>query len=225
MVDRSRSQKSPRDLKDVLDAERAGTPFLVFRDGEQRQSVVTLQVSERPIIIGRHPSSDLCIGWDPLVSSLHARLECTNGIWFLHDDGFSRNGSFVGNERVHGYRALRDGDELRFGRTSVRYRNPELRSASTAVLETSDIPLFLISPAQRRVLVSLCRPYKDRPSFARPATNQEIADELCLSLEAVKSHLKALYARSGLDGLPQSEKRMRLIEHALQTGVVSEHDL
>ena len=73
--------------------------------------------------------------------------------------------------------------------------------------------------------VALCRPYKDSPSFATPATNQQIADELVLSLDAVKSHMRALFARFGLDDLPQNEKRVRLVERALQTGTVSEHEL
>ena len=35
----------------------------------------------------------------------------------------------------------------------------------------------LLTPAQRRVLVALCRPFKDS-TYATPATNQQIADEL-----------------------------------------------
>ena len=46
-----------------------------------------------------------------------------------------------------------------------------------------------------------------------------------LSLDAVKSHMRALFARFGLDDLPQNEKRVRLVERALQTGTVSEHEL
>jgi DNA-binding NarL/FixJ family response regulator len=75
------------------------------------------------------------------------------------------------------------------------------------------------------VLISLCRPYKHRTGFERPSTNQEIADELFLSIEAVKSHLRALYEKTGLDALPQREKRVRLVEQALQGGLVSRHEL
>ena len=35
-----------------------------------------------------------------------------------------------------------------------------------------------VSPAQRRVLVALCRPFKEGAAFATPATNQQIAAEL-----------------------------------------------
>ena len=52
----------------------------------------------------------------------------------------------------------------------------------------------LLTPAQRRVLVALCRPFRDS-SYATPATNQQIADELVVSVDAVKSNLRALFER------------------------------
>ena len=67
--------------------------------------------------------------------------------------------------------------------------------------------------------------HKGRPALARPATNQEIADELFLSVEAVKSHLRVLFGKCGLESVPQSEKRVRLVEHALRTGLVADHEL
>jgi predicted ArsR family transcriptional regulator len=82
-----------------------------------------------------------------------------------------------------------------------------------------------VSEAQRKVLIALCRPYKASGAFAVPATNQDIAGELVLSVEAVKTHLRALFAKFGVEGLPQNQKRAKLIERAFQTGVVSERDL
>ena len=73
--------------------------------------------------------------------------------------------------------------------------------------------------------MALCRPYKRRSAFTTPASNREIADDLLLSVESVKSHLRALFAKFDLDELPQNEKRMRLVEHALQRGLVRERDL
>src|SRR4029078_12651835 len=57
------------------------------------------------------------------------------------------------------------------------------------------------------------------------ATNQDIASELFLSVEAVKTHLRALFAKFGVEDLPQNQQRARLIERASQTGLVSERDL
>ena len=62
--------------------------------------------------------------WDEEVSALHAQIEVVRDECTLVDDGLSRNGSFVNEERVHGRRHLRDGDTIRFGRTAVAYRRP-----------------------------------------------------------------------------------------------------
>jgi DNA-binding CsgD family transcriptional regulator len=82
-----------------------------------------------------------------------------------------------------------------------------------------------VSPAQKRVLIALCRPFKDSAAFATPATNQQIADELTLSVEAVKTHLRALFEKFGVTELPQNQKRVGLVERALQSGLVAERDL
>ena len=82
-----------------------------------------------------------------------------------------------------------------------------------------------LTPAQRTVLVALCRPYKDERPYATPSTNQQIADELSLSLDAVKTHLRTLFHKFGIDHLPQNQKRARLVEMALQHGLVSTRNL
>ena len=86
-------------------------------------------------------------------------------------------------------------------------------------------PVVPITPAQRRVLIALCRPYKGGASFATPATNPQIAEELFLSVAAVKSHLRSLTRAFGVDELPQQEKRQKLVALALQLGVVRDRDL
>src|SRR6185312_16148942 len=99
------------------------------------------------------------------------QIETIRGECTLLDDGLSRNGSFVGEERVEGRRRLRDGDTLRFGRTAVLYRRPG-ESAPEATVVASEVPAAAtISPAQRRVLLALCRPFKEGAEFATPATN------------------------------------------------------
>ena len=82
-----------------------------------------------------------------------------------------------------------------------------------------------VSPAQKRVLVALCRPFKDGAAFATPATNGQIADELHLSIDAVKTHLRALFEKFGVEDAPQNRKRVALVERALQSGLVTERDL
>ena len=81
-----------------------------------------------------------------------------------------------------------------------------------------------ISTTQRRVLVALCRPYKDR-GFASPASDQQIAEELFLSVGEVQTHLAVLYAKLGIEKRPQNETRVRLVERAFSAGLISDRDL
>jgi len=41
----------------------------------------------------------------------------------------------------------------------------------------------------------------------------------------VRTHLKILYAKLGVQDLPQGETRVRLVERAFSSGLVSERDL
>jgi pSer/pThr/pTyr-binding forkhead associated (FHA) protein len=175
--------------------------------------------------IGRAAEADIRMAWDTEVSRLHALLERVAGSWTIVDEGMSRNGSFVNHERLLGRRRLSDGDSLRFGDTTVVYRSPlDSDSSVTAVSERAGLAAG-VTESQRRVLIALCRPFKDAAAFASPATNQEIADELFLSIGAVKTNLRALFTRFGIEELPQNQKRLRLVEIGFQTGLVAEHDL
>ena len=221
------NRTSAPELKAQIEAERAGLPFLVFRQGgDGEQAIVTVEPGGGEVWIGRGDSVDVRLGWDGEVSALHAQVEVVRGECTLVDDGLSRNGSFVNEERVRGRRLLRDGDTLRFGRTTVLYRRPGAGSAPEETALASEAPAAAsISPAQRRVLLALCRPYKDGASFATPATNQEIGAELHLSVDAVKTHMRALFEKLEVGDLPQNQKRVALAERALNSGIVNQRDL
>jgi DNA-binding NarL/FixJ family response regulator len=75
------------------------------------------------------------------------------------------------------------------------------------------------------VLVALCRPFRDGGAFASPASNQQIAEELCVSTEAVKTQIRALFQRLAVEDLPQNRKRVRLVELAFHHGLVAPQDL
>ncbi|HEY3020030.1 MAG TPA: FHA domain-containing protein [Solirubrobacteraceae bacterium] len=213
------------DVKAELEAERAGHPFLLYRDGDGGQQLHVLEDSASPITVGRRSGSDLSLPWDTEVSRLHAQLERVGEDWTVVDDGLSRNGTFVNGERVLGRRRLCAGDALRFGDTTVFFRDPVAsQSQMTAIGHELPGPAAL-TDAQRRVLVELCRPVADPRGHGAPATNLEIAGELFLSVDAVKTHLRALYAKFGLEQLPQNQKRMRLVKLAFDTGAVSEREL
>jgi pSer/pThr/pTyr-binding forkhead associated (FHA) protein len=218
-------QTSAPELKAQIEAERAGRPFLVFRDGGGAQRIVVVEDGASELWVGRGEAAGLRLDWDEEVSALHAQIEVVGGECTLLDDGLSRNGSFVAEERVHGRRRLRDGDTLRFGRTTVLFRRPGEGAPEATAIATEVTAAAAISPAQRRILLALCRPFKDGTAFATPPTNQAIAAELHLSVDAVKTHMRALFEKLGVGDLPQNQKRVALIERALQSGVVAPRDL
>ncbi len=214
----------PVDLKRRLEAEREGAPFMFFRDGDGKQRIITLDPVRDYLTVGRDDECDVCVDWDDKASSLHARLERNGGFWTVYDGGFSRNGTFLNGERLHGHRVLNDGDLLRFGTTEMCFRDTAPKRSRTAVLGTN-LASPALSAAQRKVLVALSRPYKNQAAFAKPASNRQIACELFLSVESVKSHLRVLFAKFDLDNLPQNEKRVRLVERAFQHGCVRNGEL
>jgi hypothetical protein len=214
---------TPSELQTLLRATRKGAPFVFLRDGDGALRLVELDGAG--MVIGRAPGSELEIAWDPRVSGVHARVEQHGRQWVIEDDGLSRNGTFVNGERLRGQRTLRDGDLVQVGHTVIALRDPQPGPRVPATLAVPTVPAPHVSEAQRRVLLALCRPFRDGERFATPATNQEIANELTLSLDAVKSHMRALFARFGLEDLPPNEKRTRLVERALAGGVVRGEDL
>jgi FHA domain/Bacterial regulatory proteins, luxR family len=217
--------QSPGELKAVIEAERGGTPFVVYRDAPGQQQILTLGEDLTRVTVGRGLASDICLDWDTEVSRLHSELERVGGDWTVSDDGLSRNGTYVNGERIVGKRLLRDGDIVRFGRTAATYRQP-LVSAITETEVASDVlDRASLSAAQRRVLVALCRPFKETSGYVTPATNQQIADELFLSVDAIKTHLRALFGKFGIEDLPQNQKRVRLVELALKSGVLTLREL
>lgn len=215
---------SPVELNDRLAAERAGKAFLVYRDHRSAQQIVPLTEEARPATIGR-VESDICLAWDEHVSSLHAELRRVGNHWLVVDDGLSLNGTYVNGDRVRGRRRLRDGDQLAVGQTMLVFRDPASRPTPSTVARLGAGSAPELSPAQRRVLVALCRPFKSGSAFARPATNQQIAAELYLSVDAVKKHLRTLFEKFGVSHLPQNEKRARLVERAFAGGFISEQEL
>jgi len=216
---------SAAELKQQVEAEREGRPFLVYRNSEGEQRIAPVAPDASELWLGRSPSADIHLEWDGEVSALHAQLEVIRDECTLVDEGLSTNGSFVNGERVRGRRMLRDGDIVRLGQTSVLYRTPGAEGMESTVVSADALTAAGVSPAQRRVLVALCRPYKDGAAFATPATNQQIAEELFLSVDAVKTHMRALFERFGVEELPQNRKRVALVERALQSGLIREQDL
>jgi FHA domain-containing protein len=213
------------ELKAQIEAERGGRPFLAYRDADGERHLLVIDPDASELWIGRSPSADVQLTWDDEVSSLHAQIEVIRDECTLVDEGLSRNGSFVNNERVAGRRHLRDGDILRFGQTMALFRAPGAAGGESTVVASDALAAAQVSPAQRRVLVALCRPFKDGAAFATPPTNQQLAEELHLSVDAVKTHMRALFEKFDVQALPQNRKRLAVVERALQTGLVTQREL
>jgi len=215
----SPSARSGGEVKARLDAERLGRPFLVMRDGAGGQHIVGLD-APGTLTIGRSDQADVTVGWDGEVSRLHAQLESSAGEWLIADDGLSRNGTFVNGQRVAGRRRLADGDVIRVGATVMLFRSPRAVAAPT-VRGSVGVTIEQLNETQRKVLVALCRPYAGAQHLAAPASNQQISEELFLSLDAVKANLRTMYQLFGVARLPQNQKRAQLAERAITWGLVA----
>jgi pSer/pThr/pTyr-binding forkhead associated (FHA) protein len=175
------------------------------------------------LTIGRSPRNDVALRWDGEVSRLHAEIVQIGDAWLLTDDQLSHNGTYVNGDRVRTRRMLRSGDVITAGDTQLAFVAPAADSVS-ATATAGELRIAAdVTPAQRRVLVALCRPVLD----GRPvASNREIAEALVIAVDTVKGALSQLFQRFGIgDDVPQNQKRALLARRALQTGVVRTEDL
>jgi DNA-binding SARP family transcriptional activator len=211
----------PSELAALLETERRGARFVAYKDGDGRLCLFLLDELERATI-GRLEHNQLALGWDAEVSRTHAQLELVGGEWMLLDDGLSRNGSFVNDERVPGRRRLADGDVLRLGRTTLVFRAPRIAVESTAVADAPALPprarmdfrilgplevvdgdrALSLSGRKQRALLALLLTYANET-----VSTDRIADELwaerqpASAAESVRVHIfrlrKALAAGAG----------------------------
>jgi hypothetical protein len=195
---------------------------VVLRDGAERQHLLELDLPR--LTIGRGPSNDIALTWDDRASRLHAELEFLGGEWVIVDDGLSTNGTWVGEERVVGRRRLYDGDVIRVGDTLIAFCAPGSQNARTNLAENAGSAVQ-ITPGQRRVLVALCRPVVSDGAGGVPLSNRQVAEELCVSVDAVKTQIRALIASFGIEDVPASQKRSTLVDRAFRLGIVTARDL
>ncbi|MDQ6819226.1 MAG: FHA domain-containing protein [Actinomycetota bacterium] len=211
--------RTARELSERLVAERAGVPFLLYRDEEDCQRIFALEADRSRLTLGRDRANDIALWWDPEVSRAHAELERVAGEWAVADDGLSRNGTFVNGRVVHGRRRLAGGDSLRLGGTVLLFSGSiEGTQGMTVAARETPVPDEL-TPTQRRILAALCQPLVRAGGMTAPASNKEIADAVHLSIEGVKSQLRTLFDRFAVADLPQNRKRLELAERALRAGL------
>ncbi|CAA9526223.1 MAG: hypothetical protein AVDCRST_MAG67-3695 [uncultured Solirubrobacteraceae bacterium] len=216
----------PVTLQAILRAEATKLPFLVVSPASEGQRIVILEAVDEALWIGRSPDCHIPLEGDRLASRTHAGLVRTGGDWAIADDGLSLNGTFVGADRVVGRRRLQDGDVVSVGESTLGFRAARTGAVANKTVAGDRLPARPdVTPAQQRVLVALCRPLLGDPPGSLPASNRQIAEELCLSEDAVRTHLKALFERARVGAVAQGAKRVRLAEVALATGLVARHDV
>jgi predicted component of type VI protein secretion system len=199
-------------------------PVVVYREDTGAQRFVPLE-GKATLTIGRGSGCDVRLPWDDRVSRVHAALERVGSDWTLVDDGLSRNGTFLNGDRLTGRRRLRDGDTFVLGSTSFRFRDTSRGATQLTKVGEQLVTSASLSPTQRQIVTALCRPYKHDDPYATPASNQQIADELFLSVDAVKTHLRLLFQKFQIEDLPQNQKRVKLVERVLGLGLISRRDL
>jgi pSer/pThr/pTyr-binding forkhead associated (FHA) protein len=214
-------RRTPAELKALIEAQRAGAAFLEYRDDVEALRIVPLDPARDRLSIGRLAACEVALTWDAEVSRAHALLEQVGGAWTVEDRG-SSNGTLVNASRINGPHVLRDGDVVRVGRTQLIFHaagDDDLRRTTPALDRVAPSP----TDSQRKVLIELCRPALERGGGA--ASNREIAAALYVSVETVKTHMRALFDAFEVGDVPQYHKRTELVRRALETGLVSVHDL
>jgi class 3 adenylate cyclase len=117
----------------VSNADQSSLRYL-DESGEER--VLVLE-GVGPLTLGRGADVDVSLSWDRSVSLVHAELIRAAGQWLIGDEGISRNGTFVNNQRIGGRRRLRDGDVVRVGNTTLSFvAAPRPRRDTTTVAES-----------------------------------------------------------------------------------------
>jgi pSer/pThr/pTyr-binding forkhead associated (FHA) protein len=213
--------RTPAELKAVIEAQRTGAAFLEYRDGDGALRIVSLGPAQERLSIGRLAACEVALPWDSEVSRAHALLEQVGGAWTVEDRG-SSNGTLVNAVRLNRPHVLHDGDVVRVGRTQLVFHaggDDDLRRTTPALDRVAPSP----TDSQRKVLVELCRPALERGGGA--ASNREIAEALFVSVETVKTHMRALFDAFDVGDVPQYHKRTELVRRALESGLVTGHDL
>jgi hypothetical protein len=212
--------QSPEELEERRAAEERGAPFLVYRDGDGRQQIVTLDERAGPVTVGRRSEADVSLPWDGEVSRLHAELSFRAGEWTIADDGWSQNGTWVNGLRLAARRRLADGDLVAIGRTAIAYCNPRpLKAGATMVPgELAATPRF--SEQQQRILRALCAPLLGEGDGFEPASDLEVADVTGVDVDVVITELDLLGRMFGIEDMPRPERRAEIALLAVRSGLI-----
>ena len=210
------------DLKARIEAERTGQAFVYYKDADACQQILLLDPDVDRVSIGRRGDQDIVLQWDKQVSRAHALLEKLGGDWTLIDE-LSQNGSYVNGDKIHKRQRLGHKDVMCFGTTRITFQDRASTEQIDSTARAAEETWAPMTARDRDVLRALCRPLID-DSDSLPASNEDIAAEVSLSVDSVKSRLRTQYERYGLVDRRQGEKRTRLARLLLSNGTFKPHD-
>jgi predicted component of type VI protein secretion system len=210
-------------LQLLVALERLGLPLLSRTRADGHVEAFVLESADDRLTIGRAADCDVILDDDAGVSRTHLELVRLGDGWVVEDRGLSRNGTWVDGERLDGRRRLADAQRVRVGHTVLEYRAAGSGPVADVTVTVTGQAAPSITAAQRAVLVAFVRPILS--GSAAPAGNADIAAALVISPETVKSHLKDLYERFGLEDVAPAAKRAELAAQAVRLGVVGRADL
>jgi DNA-binding CsgD family transcriptional regulator len=191
-----RDELEPKTERERWEAEqfaRQHPAYLTYRDG----SGVLMRhplTGDGDVVVGTAAECAIAIGWDRYMSRRHFVLRPVGGRWQLHD--VSTNGTKVNGQAVRMHNLLPadriDVGErvgLRFSASDAGPRTPFLRP------RTGSNPL---TPREQAVLQALAM-HSGRGPASPTASNEEIARQLGIHVETVRSHLKHIRAKLDIE--------------------------
>ena len=107
--------------------------YLAVEEKSIRKSIYPISGA---VTIGRGMDNTVVVS-DPTVSRSHAKIEYTEGIWFLEDTG-SANGIFVDDNRVKGA-VLEPGKTYRIGKAALTFIQRDTFTRNEHFLKTAEI--------------------------------------------------------------------------------------
>jgi len=216
---------------EMVDAAREyGEAYLARCNVRGEQQRWPLPPEGSAVTIGRAPAAEVCLSEDGQVSQVHAVLERVGypetwrdyrALRIAGDDALGNFQRALTFEQRRDY--LRARDKIRIGESVLTFCVPPQTMThlnQQTVARALHPAVSRVTASQRSVLVALCRPFQDAQPYASPASNQQIANELFLSVDAVKTHLRVLFHKFGIEDLPQNQKRARLAQIAEESGLV-----
>jgi len=171
-----------------------------IHDGSRRR---TIELSADIVRIGRDEQCDIVLAGDATVSRKHAVLRAEGPEWIVEDLG-SRNGTFLNGARLTAPAHVRPTDRMLIGDYVLVLRAQDDDQLETCAAGDAQVGGGVpLSRRELEVLRLVCAGNSD----------QQIADELVVSIKTVHSHLDRIRDKTG------ARRRPELIRYGIAHGL------